>query len=35
MVREPHIRPAELARVPAPTLVIAGTDDMIRKSIPA
>lgn len=31
MVREPHIRPAELACVPARTLVIAGTHDMIRE----
>lgn len=31
MVREPHIRPSELGRITAPTLVIAGTHDMIRE----
>ena len=31
MVREPHIRPAKLGGVAAPTLVIAGTHDMIRE----
>ena len=30
-VREPHIRPSELGRITAPTLVIAGTHDMIRE----
>ena len=30
MVREPHFRSAELGRINVPTLVIAGTDDMIR-----
>ena len=31
MVNEPHIDPAELARITAPTLVIAGSRDMIRE----
>ena len=30
MVNEPHISPAELAKLTMPTLVIAGTKDMIR-----
>ena len=30
MVREPHIPPGELERLTMPTLVIAGTRDMIR-----
>jgi len=32
MTREPHISPRELAAISAPTLVIAGTRDMIRGS---
>lgn len=32
MVREPHIRPEDLAGVRAPTLVVAGTRDMIKES---
>ena len=31
MVKEPHISEAELAKIQAPTLVIAGTKDMIRQ----
>ena len=31
MVNEPHIDPAELSRITAPTLVIAGSRDMIRE----
>ena len=31
MVREPSIRPSELRRITARTLVIAGTNDMIRE----
>ena len=31
MVREPRIRPSELGSIAAPTLVIAGTHDMIRE----
>ena len=31
MVNEPNISPGELARIQARTLVIAGTDDMIRE----
>ena len=30
MVNQPHIQPAQLSQIGAPTLVIAGTDDMIR-----
>ncbi len=30
MVTQPHIAPAELSRLTCPTLVIAGTNDMIR-----
>ena len=30
MVNEPHIAPAQLAKLQIPTLVIAGTKDMIR-----
>lgn len=30
MVNQPHIQPAQLAQIGAPTLVIAGTNDMIR-----
>ena len=32
MVKEPHIRPEELNGLTVPTLVIAGTKDMIRES---
>ena len=32
MAREPHIDPAALARLTAPTLVVAGTHDVIRES---
>lgn len=32
MVEEPHIDPADLARIGAPTLVMAGTKDVIRES---
>ena len=32
MAREPHIDPALLARLTAPTLVVAGTHDVIRES---
>ena len=32
MVNEPHIDPAELARLTMPVLVIAGTRDMIKES---
>lgn len=32
MVKEPHIRPDRLASLAVPTLVIAGTHDMIRDS---
>lgn len=32
MVNEPQIRPEELARITAPTLVVAGERDMIRES---
>ena len=32
MVNDPNIPPAELGRIRAPTLVIAGTRDMIRRS---
>lgn len=32
MVNEPNIKPAELHSIHAPTLVIAGTNDMIKKS---
>ena len=32
MVNEPHIEPAQLAVITAPTLVIAGTRDMVRRS---
>ena len=32
MVNEPQIRPEELARITAPTLVIAGERDMIREA---
>ena len=31
MVKEPHVRPEELQALPMPTLVIAGTNDMIRR----
>ena len=31
MVREPHIEPAALARLDVPTLVVAGTRDMIKQ----
>ena len=31
MVNEPNIKPAELARITAPTLVICGTNDMIKR----
>ena len=31
MVNEPHIAPQELAQITAPTLVICGTRDMIRR----
>lgn len=30
MVREPHISPQQLSQIQAPTLVLAGTKDMIR-----
>lgn len=32
MVNDPDIKPEELAAIKAPTLVIAGTDDMIKES---
>jgi pimeloyl-ACP methyl ester carboxylesterase len=32
MVNEPHIAPAELARLTMPVLVVAGTKDMIKES---
>lgn len=32
MVNEPHIQPAELARLSMPVLVVAGTKDMIKES---
>ena len=32
MVNEPNIRPEELRAIQAPTLVIAGTKDMIKQS---
>lgn len=32
MVNEPQITPEELSKITAPTLVIAGTDDMIKTS---
>ena len=32
MVKEPHIRPEELKKIKVPTLVMAGTKDMIRES---
>lgn len=32
MTREPHISPSELSAIKAPTLVIAGTKDLIRES---
>lgn len=32
MVNEPNIEPGELAKITAPTLVICGTNDMIRES---
>ena len=32
MVNDPNIKPEELAAIKAPTLVIAGTDDMIKGS---
>ena len=32
MVKEPNIRPEELNGLTVPTLVIAGTKDMIRES---
>lgn len=32
MVKEPHITPTQLATLNMPTLVIAGTNDMIRES---
>ena len=32
MVNEPHIEPAELARLTMPVLVVAGTKDMIKES---
>ena len=32
MVNEPHIEPAELARLAMPILVVAGTKDMIKES---
>ena len=31
MVTEPHIAPSELAKISAPTLVVAGTRDMIKR----
>lgn len=31
MVKEPNLKPEELRRIPNPTLVIAGTKDMIRE----
>ena len=31
MVTEPHIAPSELAKISAPTLVVAGTHDMIKR----
>lgn len=32
MVRDPYIQPAELQRLTMPTLVIAGTEDLIKES---
>lgn len=32
MVNEPHIAPRELAQITAPTLVVCGTDDMIKEA---
>ena len=32
MVNEPDIKPEELARLTMPTLVVAGTNDMVKKS---
>ena len=32
MVNDPNVRPEELSRIQAPTLVIAGTKDMIKES---
>lgn len=32
MIDEPHVDPAQLASIDVPTLVIAGTDDMIEES---
>ena len=32
MVNEPHIEPGQLAAITAPTLVIAGTRDMVKRS---
>ena len=32
MVNDPNVRPEELSRIQARTLVIAGTDDMIKES---
>lgn len=32
MVNDPNVRPEELARIQAPTLVIAGTKDMIKEA---
>ena len=32
MVNDPNVKPEELARIQAPTLVIAGTKDMIKES---
>lgn len=32
MVNDPNIEPAELAKITAPTLVICGTNDMIKES---
>jgi pimeloyl-ACP methyl ester carboxylesterase len=32
MVNDPNVRPDELKKIQAPTLVVAGTNDMIKKS---
>ena len=32
MVNEPNIEPSELSKITAPTLVICGTNDMIKES---
>lgn len=32
MVNDPNVKPEELSRIQAPTLVLAGTNDMIKES---